>query len=96
MVVEMLTFEVTPAERAEWLDVEEAVWSRFLERQPGFVRKQMWVDQQDPGRVHAMIWWESMELWKQIGADKVAEVDQLMGPWLREATLRTFDVVRDC
>jgi len=42
MVVEFLTFTVPPHELDQWLAVEQQHWSRFLARQPGFVRKQMW------------------------------------------------------
>lgn len=96
MVVEYLTFAVEPGELARWLEVEERIWSRFLEEQPGFVRKQMWVERGDEPHVHAVIWWRDMDAWQAVGADAVARVDELMGPWLREAvSCRTFDVVRD-
>lgn len=96
MVVEWLTFVVDRSEARAWLTIEEAVWSRFLERQPGFVRKQMWVEQEDLDRIHAVIWWNSMEEWKRIGPEVVAEVDRQMGDHLRDCTMRVFDVVRDC
>lgn len=95
-VVEWLTFEVTPSERDEWLVVEEGVWSRFLETQPGFVRKEMWIEEGDAGRVHAVIWWSSREEWKRITPERVAEVDERMGRFLRPCTMRVYDVVRDC
>lgn len=94
MVVELLTFEVEPAERDEWLRIEESVWSRFLERQPGFVRKEMWMGPDDSSAVHAVIWWESMASWKAIGPDTVAEVDEQMGEWLRVATCQALEVLR--
>jgi uncharacterized protein (TIGR03792 family) len=96
VVIEWLTFEVAEDERAEWLAVEESVWSRFLEAQPGFVRKEMWVEHGDPGRVHAVIWWNSMDEWKRITPDTVAEVDVRMGRHLKSCTMRVFDVARDC
>ncbi len=96
MVVEMLTFEVSETDRAAWLDKEEQVWSRFLEAQPGFVRKEMWVSSDDPTAIHAVIWWESLAQWKAIGPEKVAEVDALMGSLLRDATMQAFDHLRDC
>jgi len=40
------------------MQVDEANWSRFVERQDGFVRKQIWVDIDDPDHIHAMIEWE--------------------------------------
>lgn len=96
MVIEFLTFRVDPAERDAWMEVEEDSWSRFLERQPGFVRKQLWVDVDDADHVHAMIEWESLDHWNSIPADQLAAVDESMGPWMREATCRTYEVIRDC
>ncbi|HSL73461.1 MAG TPA: TIGR03792 family protein [Ilumatobacteraceae bacterium] len=96
MVIEFLTFRVDPTERDAWMEVEEGAWSRFLERQPGFVRKQLWIDVDDEHHVHAMIEWESLDHWKSIPADELAAVDASMGPWIREATCRTFEVIRDC
>ncbi len=96
MVIEFLTFRVNPDERAAWMDVEERTWSRFLERQTGFVRKQIWVDVDDDQQVHAMIEWESLDHWQAIAHDQLAAVDESMGQWLRECTCRTFEVIRDC
>jgi uncharacterized protein (TIGR03792 family) len=96
MVIEFLTFTVDPADRAVWMEVEERTWSRFLERQPGFVDKQLWSDRGNPDQVHAMIRWESEAQWKAIPADELAAVDTAMGEWFRDCTMRVYDVLRDC
>ena len=96
MVIEWLAFEVAPDERDDWLQAEERHWSRFLETRPGFAGKEMWVEDGDPGRVHAVIRWESMEAWKSVSADEVRAVDTAMGRWLRKPSMRVFRVVRDC
>lgn len=96
MVIEWLTFEVTEADRAAWLDVEERVWSRFLEQQPGFVRKEMWTDRVDPDRVHAVVWWTDEPTWKRITPEQVAAVDAQMGEWFRDCSIQVFDVIREC
>lgn len=95
MVVEFLSFEVDPAERAEWLAIEETVWSRFLETVPGFVSKQMWVERSDPATVHAVIVWSDDQSWAAVTAEQCAEVDERMGAWFRDCTCRTFDIVRN-
>ena len=92
-VVEMLTFEVDPADQAEFLRVEENIWTRALERAPGFIRKERWLDADEPGLVHAVIWWESLELWKSFPAEEVARLDELMGDMLRIGVCRTMHVV---
>jgi uncharacterized protein (TIGR03792 family) len=96
MVVEFLTFRVPPDERAAWMEIEERTWSRFLEQQPGFVRKQLWAERGNDSDVHAVIEWESMEQWQAIPADQLAAVDEAMGTWFRSCTCRVFDVIRDC
>lgn len=95
-MIEFLTFEVDPGEREEWLAVEERHWSRYLESRPGFAGKEMWVDDDDPDRVHAVIRWESKQAWDAVPSADVEAVDAAMGDWCREAALRTFHQIRDC
>ena len=96
MVIEWLTFEVDPVEQAEWLDHEESVWSRYLEQQPGFLGKEIWIEEGHPGLVHAVIRWESMELWKRITPEEVADVDLRMGAAWKPCTVKVYEVRRDC
>ena len=96
MVIEFLTFEVDPAERDQWMAVEERHWSRYLESRPGFAGKEMWVDDHDPGRVHAVIRWDTLQDWQAVPSSDVAAVDEAMGQWFRPASMRAFRVVRDC
>ena len=96
MIVEYLTFAIDAADMAPWLDAEERTWSRFLERQPGFVRKQMWAEEGRTGVVHAVIWWADQASWDACNGPALAAVDESMGPWFRHPTsCRTFAVVRD-
>ena len=103
MIVEFLTFTVPPDELDEWLEVEEQHWTRFLERQPGFVRKEMWrptgVDGAEPvttsDQVHAVVWWSSVEEWKAIPDDALQAVADAMGPHERTAICHAYDVVRE-
>lgn len=103
MVVEFLTFTVPPDELDEWLQVEERHWSRFLEQQPGFVRKEMWrgadVDGAAPAgapdRIHAVIWWSSVDAWKAIPPADLQAVVEAMGPHERSATCLAYDVLRE-
>ena len=96
MVIEFLTFDLDPQLQADWLRVEEQHWSRFLERQPGFVRKEMWRPVDDERRLHAVIWWESIDHWHAVPDDQLEEVASAMGSWERIPVMQAFDVVRDC
>ena len=94
MVIEFLTFEVPPHKLSEWLDIEAQHWSRFLERQDGFVRKEMWRSADDPSAVHAVIWWESMAQWKAIPHAELDMVVEAMGSHERHAECVVYDVLR--
>lgn len=94
MVVEFLTFTVPAGELDEWLQIEERHWTRFLEQQDGFVRKEMWRSIDDPTSVHAVVWWSTMEQWKSIPQSALDAVVDAMGPHERHATCVAFDVVR--
>lgn len=94
MVVEFLTFDVDPAERTEWLEIEARHWSRFLEQQDGFVRKEMWQSADDERKIHAVIWWDSMEQWKAIPQEALDEVIEAMGPHEKEAAMTVYNMLR--
>lgn len=94
MVVEFLTFTVAVADQRRWLEVEERTWSRYLEQQPGFVGKQVWVDRDQVDRIHCVITWADQASWDAIPAADVERVDAEMGEWYRPCTMRSFDVVR--
>ena len=94
-VVEYLTFAVEPEHRAAWAERELEVWSAFLRRQPGFIRKELWEPEHDPDHVHVVIWWESLHAWKAITAEQVAAVDREMGDLLVVPTCHSFNVLRE-
>jgi uncharacterized protein (TIGR03792 family) len=95
MVIEFLTFQVPPSELERWLEVEERHWSRFLERQDGFVKKEMWRTVDEPSTVHAVIWWMSMEQWQAIPQHELAAVVDAMGPYERHAECVAFELLRE-
>ncbi len=96
MVIEWLTFDIEPEIRDRWMEVEEVNWSRYLEQRPGFISKQLWVDQSNPGQIHAVITWTDEETWLTVPAEDIVRVDAAMGDLLRNCTMRVFDVIRDC
>jgi uncharacterized protein (TIGR03792 family) len=83
VVIEELQFVVEPELRDAFLDVEGRVWTGFLETCDGFVRKEVWLPEDDPSRVIVMIWWDTLEQWKSITMEQCDEVDKRMGEWLR-------------
>jgi uncharacterized protein (TIGR03792 family) len=95
MVVEFLTFQVEDDLRAEWMEADERTWSRYLAQRPGFLSKQLWVERDHPGEVHAVIVWSDWESWQKVPHEEIATLDEEMGGLFRRCTVRIYDVVRD-
>jgi uncharacterized protein (TIGR03792 family) len=86
MVIEELHFAVERDDVEQFLAVEGRVWTGFLQTCEGFLRKEVWLPEDEPGKVVVMIWWNTMAQWKSITPAQCDEVDIQMGEWLRPIT----------
>ena len=95
MVIEFLTFKVDLADQETFLVIEEQTWSRYLEKRPGFLKKEIWKNRADSAEIHSVIWWTDQETWFTVSQEDIERVDASMGRWFRESkSMRIFDVVR--
>ncbi len=78
-VVEHLLVTVSEDDRDAWLDADARTWTAFLERQGGFLGKEVWTEEGEPDRVHVVIWWADEASWKAVPPEVAAEVDARMG-----------------
>ena len=74
--VEFLVFEMEPAQRDRFIQIDRRFWTETLSRQEGFLSKEVWIDELHPGRVTFVTYWESKALWKAIPAEELAETDR--------------------
>ena len=95
MVIEFLTFIVPTSVQNQWKALDEAVWTRFLEKQEGFVRKELWQSPDNREKLHAVIWWRDKDSWKAISDEQIGIVDMGMGDYLIEPEMREFLVITD-
>ena len=58
--------------------------------------KQIWQSADDEHKVHAVIWWQSMEQWKAIPQEALDEVIAAMGPHEKDATMIVYNQLRNC
>ncbi len=78
MVIEFLRFEVSLEKRAAFLKADAAIWTAALSTYPGFIGKEVWIDQ-ETGHVVTMIRWESLNSWKSIPQAELEAIDAKMG-----------------
>jgi len=95
MVIEFLTFTVPIAIQNQWKALDEAVWTCFLEKQKGFVQKELWQSPENPEKLHAVIWWRDKDSWKAITDEQIRTVDMGMGDYLIEPEMCEFVVITD-
>lgn len=73
--VEVLVFEVDPADVDEFLRVDHEVWTMGEAFMPGlteipFLSKEVWLDDAHPGQVTLVFVWPSMDAWRIVGEEQ--------------------------
>lgn len=75
--VEHLVFQLENQDNLNrFIQLDHEIWTMFLKEYPAFVSKQIWVNDTNPGEVHSIISWKTMEGWKSIPVEKLKEIDQ--------------------
>ena len=69
--IEVLVFEMEPANVEEFLAVDHEVWTLGEALLPGFdrvpfVSKEVWLDGTRPGEVTLVFVWESADAWRRV------------------------------
>lgn len=76
--VEVLVFEMDPADVAAFCEVDHEVWTlgeaftEGFDRIP-FLSKEVWLDEARPGQVTIVFVWESQEAWDRVGLPVVQQ-----------------------
>jgi uncharacterized protein (TIGR03792 family) len=76
MAIEWLTIEVPEADRDRFIATDREIWTTFLSSCPGFIRKQVWVNPEQPGQVYLLVEWDTQQEWKAIDPEDLAAVDR--------------------
>ena len=89
-VVEMLRLDVPAAHRQIWLEAEASTWQPWLERQHGFLGRDLyWDPKLEQGIL--LIRWASRDQWKAIGAEAVDQVQQRFDAEVNSSIGRELD-----
>ncbi|WP_296418325.1 TIGR03792 family protein [Vulcanococcus sp. DEBay_Sum22DG08_74] len=85
VVVEHLRIKVPADGRAAWLQAEQGSWEPWLEKQDGYLgRDLLWDSEREEGTL--LIRWASREQWKAIPETEVEAVQERFEQLAREAT----------
>ena len=85
VVVEHLRIKVPADGRAAWLQAEQGSWEPWLEKQDGYLGRDLfWDSEREEGTL--LIRWASREQWKAIPETEVEAVQERFEQLAREAT----------
>lgn len=76
MVIEWLKFHVNPKLREQFVEQDQAIWTKTLSQQPGFLGKEIWINPTDPNEVVVVIRWQTREQWDAIAPALLAETEK--------------------
>jgi len=76
--VEYLIFQVADSTKIEsFIELDDQIWTSFLSKQPGFISKEVWINENQPGEIHTILIWENMDGWKSIELSELKRIDQV-------------------
>lgn len=66
MVIEWLKMRMPADQRENYIQVDDEIWTPFLQQYPGFISKETWISPDDPEVVIFVIRWRTREEWFSI------------------------------
>jgi len=76
IAVEQLVFEVKEDKVQEFIDLDQQIWTKELEKWPGFLGKEVWICEEKTMKIMTTVYWRSLEEWKSIDHEKLVETDK--------------------
>ena len=71
--VEYLVFKVDSALVEQFIELDHEIWTGHLKEHPGFISKEIWINENDNEEVTAVIYWNSYQEWKAIPEKELQE-----------------------
>lgn len=78
MVIEWLKFQVPPELWEAFIQRDEEVWTAGLQKFPGFLGKEVWIEPEQ-NEVVLVIRWQTQEDWDAFPSEEGERLDQAMG-----------------
>lgn len=88
IAVEELTFQVDTAARDRFVELDDAIWTRHLAEQAGFLRKEVWLGRVDSASgkatVKLIIHWRSKAAWDAVPRAGLEATDRRFAKAMKE------------
>jgi uncharacterized protein (TIGR03792 family) len=72
--VEWLQFQIPVEVQANFIETDRRIWTSFLSKQKGFIRKEVLTNLAKPEDLTLLIYWQTLADWKSIPQNRLDEV----------------------
>jgi uncharacterized protein (TIGR03792 family) len=73
-VVEWLQFQIPVTVQANFIEKDRRIWTSFLSKQKGFIRKEVLTNLAKPEDLTLLIYWQTLADWEKIPKNRLDEV----------------------
>jgi uncharacterized protein (TIGR03792 family) len=76
MNVEWLWVKIAPEYREKFVRIDDEIWTSFLSKAPGFVKKEVWISPNDTSELIIVIHWTAQALQDPIPKETLDRIEQ--------------------
>lgn len=76
VIIEWLRIKIAPAYRELFVQKDDEIWTAFLQRCPGFLRKEVWISPADLSEVMFAIYWATLAQQQAIPKTALEETER--------------------
>ena len=92
MVIEWLKFRVQPEIREKFVEQDQAIWTKALATQSGFLGKEVWINPDVADEIILVIRWQTHEQWKAIAPDLLAQTEESLNASMEKDS---YEIIED-
>ncbi len=76
MIIEWLKVKIAAAQREQFIQLDDEIWTAALAQNPGFLGKDIWIDPTKSDELVLVIRWANREAWKSIPAASLEQTER--------------------
>lgn len=90
-IVENLEFQIQNDKIEDFLKNDYEIWTKFLSKQPGFLRKETWISKEKIGNIKTIVHWENLNCWKNIKSADLIQNENKFNQKMKHGIIKNFE-----
>ncbi|MEM9924783.1 MAG: TIGR03792 family protein [Cyanobacteria bacterium P01_D01_bin.50] len=76
MLIELLKFRIAPENREKYIQKDAEIWTTALAKYPGFLGKELWINEDDPTELVIINRWKTNVQQKYIPSEEISAINE--------------------